>query len=251
MNVTLELIDAASGAVLATDETPLHALPERFEGVETHLTIGEAQYRVVAADPHTRALIAEAGRVRLLLARVVETDPRAVRFSVPTLEDQTPALDGPVPDGAIALHEDDWRQTEFVSAAFAEAVREEIEAVRAVKAVHEPGRGWEHLHVRRRIPAPLEDVSLTLHEVVEALGMDPRPLATRGGGAVRDGFALPQGDALVYGVAPHGRVTALGIQGIPDDVVGQLHALALRHKLLLVEWCVPRVVRAHEAGFVV
>jgi hypothetical protein len=205
----------------------------------------------VAADPHTRALIAEAGRVRLLLARVVETDPRAVRFSVPTLEDQTPALDGPVPDGAIALHEDDWRQTEFVSAAFAEAVREEAEAVRAVKAQHEPGRGWEHLHVRRRIPAPLEGVSLTLHEVVEALGMDPRPLATRGGGAVRDGFALPQGDALVYGVAPHGRVTALGIQGIPDDVVGQLHALALRHKLLLVEWCVPRVVRAHEAGFVV
>lgn len=251
MNVTLELIDAPSGAVLATDETPLHALPESFEGVETHLTLGDAQYRVVGADPNTRALIAEAGRVRLLLTRVVEADPRAVRFSVPTLEDQTPALEGPVPDGAIALHEDDWRQTELVSAVFAEAVREEVEAVRAVKSQHEPGRGWEHLHVRRKVPAPLEGVSLTLHEVVEALGIDPRPLATRGGGAVRDGFALPQGDALVYGVAPHGRVTALGIQGIPDDVVGQLHALALRHKLLLVEWCVPRVVRAHEAGFVV
>ena len=251
MNVTLELIDAPSGEVLATDETPLNALPERFEGVETHLTLGEVQYRVVGADPSTRALIAEAGRVRLLLTRVVETDPRAVRFSVPTLEDHTPALDGPVPDGAIALHEDDWRQTEFVSAAFADVVRDEAEAVRAVKARHEPGRGWEHLHVRRAVPAPLEGVALSLHEVVEALGVDPRPLATRGGGAVRDGFALPQGDALVYGVAPHGRVTALGIQGIPDDVVGQLHALALRHKLLLVEWCVPRVVRAHEAGFVV
>jgi len=250
MNVTLELIDAPSGEVLATDETPLNALPERFEGVETHLTIGDAQYRAVGADPNTRALTPEAGRVRLLLTRVVETDPHAVRFSVPTLEEQTPALDGPVPDGAIALHEDDWRQTEFVSAAFAEAVHAEAEAVRVTKSQHEPGRGWEHLHVRRRVPAPLDGVSLNLREVVEALGVDPRPLATRGGGAVRDGFALPQGDALVYGVAPRGRVTTLGIQGIPDDVVGQLHALALRHKLLLVEWCVPRVVRAHEAGFV-
>lgn len=250
MIITLELIDASSGEVLATDEAPLHSLPERFEGVETHISLGETQYKVVGADPSSREHIAAAGRVRLLLARVPTMDPSAVRFSVPTLEDRPPPLDGPAAADAIALHEDDWRQVEFVSPSLADAVADEVAAIHAVKATHQPGFGFDAMHVRRRVPDPLPGVSLPLREVIDALGVSARPLAVRGVGAVVHGFALPLGDALVYGTAPDGRVEQLAIQGVPDDVVGQLHAIALRHKLLLVEWCVPRVVRAHPAGFI-
>ena len=118
MNVTLELIDAASGAAVATDVVRLDSLPERFEGVDTHLTLGDTQYRVVGADPSARDDIAKAGRVRLLLAPVPSVDPRAVLFSVPTLEDGAAPIDA-VGDAshAIALHEDDWRQIELLSAA--------------------------------------------------------------------------------------------------------------------------------------
>lgn len=57
---------------------------------------------------------------------------------------------------------------------------------------------------------------------------------------MRDGYALPLGDALVYGTAPGGAVAQLCIHGVPDDVVGLLHAIALKHHLVLVEWCAAR-----------
>lgn len=251
MNVTLELIDAASGAAVATDVVRLDSLPERFEGVDTHLTLGDTQYRVVGADPSARDDIAKAGRVRLLLAPVPTVDPRAVLFSVPTLEDGAAPIDAAGDAShAIALHEDDWRQIEFVAGAQREAVEQELADVRAVKSTHHKGGGYEKLHVRRRVPAPLADVSLSLRDVVEAMGVQPRGLAIRGIGAVRDGFALPLGDALVYGTAPDGRVETLCVQGVPDDVVGALHPIARKHRLILVEWCAARALRAHDAGFI-
>lgn len=251
MNVRIHLIRASDGVELGDDEVAVESLPERFDAVDTHVTVGDVQYKVVGADPEARADIAESGHLRLLLAPVDAMDPGDVRFSAPTLEASTPAFDASASDsGAIALHEDDWRQVELVSAALRGAVDAEATGVRAAREGHEPGRGFGSMHVRRSIPAPLEGVRLPLREVCEALGVEPKPLAIRGAGVVRDGFALPVADALVYGVAPGGVVEALGIQGIPDDVAGSLHAVALRHRLLLVEWCVPRVVRAHEQGFV-
>lgn len=251
MNVTLELIDAASGAAIATDEVRIETLPERFEGLDTHLTVGDAQYSVVGADPSSRDDIAKAGRVRLLLSRVEQVDPRTILFSVPTLEDSAAPID-PAGDhaGAIAIHEDDWRQIELLSAAQREAVDAELSDIRAVKSAHHKGHGYEKLHVRRRVPAPLDGVTLPLKEVVEAMGAQPRALSIRGVGVVRDGFALPLGDALVYGTAPGGAVAQLCIHGVPDDVVGLLHAIARKHHLVLVEWCAARVLRAHDAGFV-
>jgi hypothetical protein len=80
--------------------------------------------------------------------------------------------------------------------------------------------------------------------------VQPLALRIRGAACVADGFALPVGDALVYGRALGGVVETLAVQGIPDDVVGALHGLALRHRLLLVEWCAARALRAHPSGFV-
>lgn len=250
MNVTLELVDAASGATLSTDEVPVASLPERFEGFETHLDVGPDRYRVVGADPDTRDAIAAAGRVRLLAERVVAVDPRTIRFSLPTLEDARAPVDAAADAAdAIYLHEDDWRQTELVAAALRAEVDAELADVRAVKHDGDGGAGYARMHVRRRIPAPLPGVTLRLEALAAAVEATPRPLALRGVGVVRDGFALPRGDALVYGTAPGGVVTALAVHGIPDDVVGLLHPIALRHKLLLVEWCVPRALRALDAGF--
>lgn len=246
--VTLELIDASSGEALGDVTVPFDSLPERFEDNDTLLSLGATQYRVVGADPSSRALIARSGRARVLLSR--EPDPAGQRFAQPSIEETSPAIDASVdPAGAIALRADNWRQCELVAADQREAVDAELADVRAIGRATQGPPGFATRHRRRRVPAPLNGTGLTLDEVIGVLGGPARPLAIRGVGVVRDGFALPHGDALVYGTAPGGIATVVAVQGIVDDVAGLLHPIAWRHRLLLVEWCVPRRLRALDEGF--
>ncbi len=250
MTIVLELIDQATGDLLAESEVPVDSLPRSFVGMDTTLTVGDGQYHVVRADPETREAIAEAGRARLLLRRLEMVNPADILFSLPTLEDALPA--GEAGEAAsLQLVADAWRQCEFVAANQGPTIEAELAEVRAVVETKRVGAGYSALHVRRRVPTPLAGVRLTLAEVEAALESSARPLGVRGEvGRVAGGFAVPTAEALVYGVAEAGVVRVLGIFGLRDDVLGRLHALALAHDLVLVDWCNAARLRAHPAGFV-
>jgi len=250
MTIVLELIDQATGDLLTESEAPLDQLPRSFAGMDTTLTVGDAQYHVVRAVPETREAIAEAGRVRLLLRRVEMVNPADILFSLPTLEDTLPPEEAGEA-ASLQLVADAWRQCEFVAANQDTAVQAELAEVRVVLETQRVGAGYAALHVRRKVPTPLAGVKLTVAEVEAALATPARPLGVRGEVArVAGGFALPTAEALVYGVADGGVVQVLGVFGLRDDVMGQLHALALAHQLVLVDWCNAQRLRAHPAGFV-
>ena len=90
MDITLELIDHATGEIFAQSEVPLESLPERFEGMETTLQVGGSDWQVVGSDPSTRAEMKKAGRVQLVLRKVVAVDPKSILFSLPTVVDALP-----------------------------------------------------------------------------------------------------------------------------------------------------------------
>ena len=249
MDVTLELIDHASGQLLAESEAPLESLPERFEGMDTTLTVGGAEYRVVLAEPATRAEVAKAKRVQLVLRKVERVDPKSVLFSLPTLEDALPKV--VAGDGAsIRVAEDDWRQVEFVHASHRAEVEAELADIARIKTEHRQGHGFDATHVRKRVPAPLAGATVRLAEVEAALGNRARPWGFRSGGVVEDGHAVPDADAVALAVSHGGALTALCVFGIAPDVIGKLHPVALAHDLLLVDWCAGQCLRAHELGFV-
>jgi hypothetical protein len=253
MDITLELIDHATGEIFAQSEVPLESLPERFEGMETTLQVGDADWTVVASDPSTRAEMKKAGRVQLVLRKVVTVDPKTVRFSLPSIVDGVPASVAAPPgvEVSIRLHEDDYRQVEFVHASQAMEVDAELADIARIKSEHRQGGGFDAIHVRKRIPEPLGGVRLRRAELEAALETKSRPWAVKGAGPmVADGYALPDAEAVVYGVAREGFVETLCVYGMLPDVVGRLHAVALAHGLLLVDWCAGQRLRAHEAGFV-
>lgn len=252
MDITLELIDHATGEIFAESEVALESLPERFEGMETTLQVGGADWQVVGADPSTRAEAAKAKRVQLVLRKVVAVDPKSVLFSLPTIVDALPG-ETVAPPGAevsIRLHGDDYRQVEFVHASQGLEVDAELADIARIKAEHRKGSGFDAIHVRKRIAEPLAGVKLRRAELEAALGTTSRLWAFKGGGVVADGYALPDAEAVVYGVAHEGFVETLCVYGMLPDVVGRLHGVALAHGLLLVDWCAGQRLRAHEAGFV-
>jgi len=79
----------------------------------------------------------------------------SILFSLPTICDVTPET---VPNAnndsgdAFRLHEDDWRQIEFIAAASLPQVDREITEIERFKRANWTGTGFKSVHVRRERP---------------------------------------------------------------------------------------------------
>lgn len=260
MDITLELRDESTKETLASDQVALDSLPPRFKGMDTTLSIGDASYRVVRAEPDTRDEVGRAGSVVLYVRRVGEAGDVAAkgdgatsvpRLRAPTREGVAPptVVTGDAPP-AIRIAAEDWRQVEFVHVSQRDAVMAELAEVRRVKSEHRSGSGYSAEHVRSAITRPLKGTMVRVADVEAALGATARPWGLRGGHAVTGGVAIPDAEAVVLGIAEQGVLQVFSVHGLLDDIVGRLHDVALRHGLLLVNWSAAQALRAHPDGFV-
>jgi hypothetical protein len=105
--VLVTLIDDATGATFATTEMPPADLPESFE-IETTLHLGEADWSVVHAEPHTREECAKSGSLTLRLRKVEMIATDAISFSQVDITDRF--------DDNRRLGKDDWIATRPLNA---------------------------------------------------------------------------------------------------------------------------------------
>lgn len=171
-------------------------------------------------------------------------DPQKILFSTPTLCDPAPAVDAlPTSSGARSLHEDDWRQIEFVVSRDREYIQQQLAAVAAFKEAKRQGPGWTEVYIRKEHPTPLAALRLA--------SKDLPTLSTAGlvigggppwGGTVRGGFALSDGgDWFLYGQRSNdGHVLELAVSPghkVPSEKFAHtLSQLSQTANVLLVDW---------------
>jgi hypothetical protein len=168
-------------------------------------------------------------------------DPTKILFSLPTICDPMPALEeAPAPAGAHWLHEDDWRQIEFVAVANRDYIQRQLAALAAFKQQHWRGAGWDSVYTRAEHPTPLVATGLYLDKdqglTTSALtiGEPPRP--------VRGGFAFSNGsDWFIYGQrAADGQLVQMGLwrgnSHISDGMAEILSRFAQAAHVMLVDW---------------
>jgi hypothetical protein len=231
--VKVTFIDAETATIVGQAVLEPEELPESFAATTT-LHLGSDDWQVVEADPMTRRDYAIRGRLLLRLRRVQLIDPKDVLFSLPTVEDLLPALGEAGDDSGCQLHEDDWRQWEFVARRLSADIEAELEAVRAVRS-QAVGVGFKTCHLRQRIPDPLAGIDLRESEVasaMEAAGAARTDVAV-GCRRVEGGFAFQWPGGTVYGTEDRGRVTCLAITDRPEPA---LLNLAISLDLVLVDW---------------
>ena len=177
-------------------------------------------------------------------------DPKTLLFSFPTLCDTLPPTGSHVADlpvGVFELHEDDWRQIEFVAESDRPVVERELSELVQFKAVNRVGSGWKNVYVRKSRPAAVGASQISLKQVLRLMGKDvkslPLLLRTLGTHAeVQGGFAvaMPNG-AMLYGYADADRVISLNIHfsgpQVPSDGLRvTLSNICLKFHLILVDW---------------
>jgi hypothetical protein len=229
------MVDAATDRVIGETDLEPGQLPESFDLSEhaTTMHIGADDWHVEEAEPADRSGYVASGRLHLVLRKVETMDPKEILFNLPTLVDALPPIVAGGVTDAYALHEDDWRQREFVATSFQAEIASEFDMIRAARASR-IGVGYERLHVRDQIPEPLAGVAVPIAAVRSALGDPARRDVAVGGGLVVGGYAFAVALGVVYGREVEGRVVALALAEDADPQA--LAGLAADHDLVLVDW---------------
>lgn len=185
-------------------------------------------------------------------------DPNEILFTTPTLNDAIPAtLQGSkVPADCIHLHEDDWRQFEFIPHSLKSRVDEEMSDISAIWDDHsvplgDSGTAFHEVHVRKRIPNAL-DISMPLAEFETFVGQETKPMTFFGYGEVlRDVHAVAIDNLVIYAHIHNDTVTALGFDAVdqftlPPEFAKRLSEFVRTHHLMLVHWRSRTLFESHE-----
>jgi hypothetical protein len=254
--------DADSGESLGFSEMPSGLLPESFEA-RTTVQIQGQDWEVVSAVPMTRPECERRGELHLSLRRITvgTVSLKDVLYSLPTICDEIP----PIAPGTsklgkpvLELHEDDWRQVEFVALAQQAQIDACLAQIHRIWTEERTESGFfRQLHLRTEIPRPLAGRRLLLTELRSAFdrprwldGIAYRDVA----GLVAGGFACESASGIrLYGLAQDDVVTVLGlISGTGSAAREQdsraLAALMRAQELCLIDWCRLQQVPASDAA---
>lgn len=285
--IQITLVDADSGRAFGEMNSPLDKMPPIFEPGKTTLNLEGAMWVVVRAEPATADGYAQTGRVTVTLEKVKSLSPRGILYTLPTICDTIPEVKSvnqvrkdalPVvalsperaaqempgtirprtasPAGDIfRIHEDYWRQVEFVSPGFRDDIAAEMNAIEAIFRDHGHDnrgiQGFTEIHIRSRIPAPIARpfqfdslASMLSREAHPYAGISfGGPASMEADGLIENGFAFQAGPVTVYGLRRNSLVGTLclhdyGETSIPDQAVAAfLEGIMLAHDLALVDWC--------------
>ncbi|GCE31182.1 hypothetical protein KDA_66660 [Dictyobacter alpinus] len=252
-------IDNSTGQVFGKAEMPVENLPQSF-ALDTTMHIGDEDWTVANAEPMTAEEFMRTGKLVLTLQKVVKVPAKDILFTLPTLCDEIPpVLAGSTKQGKhiCELHEDDWRQIEFISIAQQDAIDDEFTKIRDIYQKFSVSNGqffvFKHIHVRQPIDVLLPE-GILLDQLTDFFA----PMLSRydgiayqgSDGLIEGGFAFSVATHLFYGQHVDGMVKMLGIKvgaSVPtkkEDIVYALQHFMTTYRLYLVDWCSLQIIPA-------
>ena len=247
--IHVEFVEVGQQHPFAASKVPIAQLPDTFE-IDTTLDLDDKKWRVVDAIPKLKTEFEKSGKLTVILSPQQLVNPKDILFSLPTINDRMCALlkAGSL-DRILVIHEDDWRQIEFISENLAAEVNAEILDIQAIYDTKRQGIGFTSLHVRKRIEEPIPPDAIPL-AALKQLFTIAKSFAGFGLGdykaVAENGFAFETNDGLrFYGVSNEkGNVVFLcldGANGFPQNCTNLLRAF----NLLAVNWCKCQVIRSN------
>jgi hypothetical protein len=262
--IHVQLVDVAGVVKFAPIMFPVERLPASFEA-DTTMHRPEGDWQVIEARPVSAEEFKQTGKLTLLvqkLGEITNVPLGDVLFSLPTISNDLPAIaegSSKLGKNVLELHEDDWRQVEWVSASLMEPIEKELAAIRNIYEHERVDVGFRKVHVRDQIPQPLLDATLNLHELASAVGKNATMLdgVSYAGvaGLVENAFALRLISSIeIYGLVRDSRLHVAGFQNtrvnnVPDEDVRHLDEFAVRHQLLLVDWRRVQIIEANYRDY--
>lgn len=249
INVTF--IDITTGITLGIYEVPLEQLPQSFE-VATTLNMGGADWSIEDAEPKTAEEFIASGELTLKMRQLKKVKTDDILFSLPTISGHIPtevSRAAQFNDFIFTMHEDNWRQYEFLNQSAFPLIDLEIDKINEVKTQHnqtvdESLTAFTKCHLRTTINHP--ELNIDLHTLKQLLGVsEVGSFALKGyDGFVPASFALKTAETTYYGRLKGDQIIELCIADFSEQTIGEIKKINEAFEVVFVDWCNCEVIGA-------
>jgi hypothetical protein len=247
--ISVRFIDNSTNNEIARSNVPVAQLPDTFE-LETTLDMPGGKYQVTNATPKNKPEFQKTGKLEIYLHKIEFIDPSKLLYSLPTIENSIfDSCQTENYENTYKIHEDDWRQLEFISRNLLDDVNSEFTKIHDIYQNYRAGVGFSKVHIRQAVPNPLTKTKLDLENILS--DFNPKHIydgfSSSNRTLARNSFAFEiEFGVVIFGTkSDSGYVNTLCISKFNLEN-HEYDAFCIKNDLILVDWikttiCIPSV----------
>lgn len=237
--IRVQFIDNLNGETIGVSDMSADQLPETFS-VPTTMHIQDADWIIEEAIPENSIEFLKSKSLVLKMRKVEKMNPNDIWFTTPTISNEFPQTK-PITkesDVDINIHEDDYRQKEFLNVNSLPEITEEFKAIKEIWCNHSKKGGeytlFKNCHVRKTIGSP--NLSIDFNEMKIFLNCNSVGQVIINGEILANGFGLKTGDTTYFGTLNDEKVVELCISQWSDNTTNEILKINKEFNLQFVDW---------------
>lgn len=240
VKIRVQFIDNSTGVTIGVSEMMPDQLPDTFS-VPTTMHIQEKEWSVDEAIPEDSADFIKTRKLVLKLKKIEKINSQDVLFTLPTISNEIPVTGDKClyNDFEISIHEDEWRQSEFLKTSSFPLIDIEVAKIKDVwendsKKVDDKFTAFKRCHVRSTVGEPA--LSIDFGELKKLLNVNKIGCLKIDGDFVLNSFSFQTEDTTYYGTQNNGQVDQLCISKWNENTGSEITRITNHFTLVFINW---------------
>ena len=237
--IKVQFIDSSNGNVIGVTEMLPEQLPETFE-IQTTMHLNDEDWSIEEAIPAHSKDFLQSKELTLKMRKVEKMNPDDIWFTKPTISNEFPQTEPKTKDSDfdMEIHEDNYRQKEFLNTPSLPQIEEEFKAIKEIWSNHSKKSGeytlFKNCHVRKTIG--LANLSINYNELQTLLNSKSTGEVIINGEVLSSGFGLKTENTMYFGTLNDGKVIELCISQGNEKTISEISRINENFNLLFVDW---------------
>lgn len=237
--IKVQFIDNLNGQTIGISEMTADQLPETFS-VPTTMYIQDNDWNVEEAIPENSADFTRTKNLVLKMRRIEKMNPNDIWYSLPTISNEFPQTTPKINETKfdIYIHEDDYRQNEFLNVSSLPQIEEEFNGIKEIWTNHskksEEYTLFKICHVRETIGSP--NLTINFIELKSLLKCDSVGQVVINDEVLNNGFAIKTENTTYFGTFNGDIVIELCIALRNENTSNEIIEINKAFNLVFVNW---------------
>ena len=237
--IKVQFIDNFNGQIIGVSEMTTDQLPETFSVQKTMHIQGE-DWNVEEAIPENATEFIHTKSLVLKMRKVNKMNQNDIWFSLPTISNEFPQLIEMTnqTDFDITIHEDDYRQREFLNISSLPVVGEECVGIKNIW-VNQSKKSdnytlFKTCFIRENIGSP--NLTIPFHNLQNLLHRNSVGQVIINNNILKNGISIKTENTIFFGILIADTVTELCISQWNENSVSEILEINKAFNLLFVNW---------------